>query len=323
MKVRKKGRIISWIKKRKKIIIAIFIIWAVIFIINLVIGNRKPIEIDMPKTTYEPNTPIISTKNTVPEKEQDNITDKIDEFINYCNNREYDKAYSYLTDDCKKVIFNDEIDNFKNYIDNLFDEKKIYYVQNLSNDKNLYIYRLRLLNDYLAKGVKTKSQIKYKEQEITLTQINDEYKISMVNFIKSNNLNKEYDDSYLNLNIKNVEIYYDCEIYNVTVKNKTDKTIVICDNLQSEEILLDIGTEKREVMDDSILIGEKNLNVVLKPNETKDFRFKFVKLFDEYANSSSMQFDKVRIFDKYTGKEENLEEELNNAIDKYAFEIKL
>lgn len=321
MKVRKKGRILDWIKKRKKIIIAVIIVWAVIVIINYVIGNQKPVTIDVPKTTYEPNTPIISTKYEVPQKEQGSITDIIDEFINNCNNGEYDKAYKLISDDCKNIIFNNNIDEFKEYINNLFDEKKIYDIQNLSNDKNMYIYRLRLLDDFLAKGVKSKSELEYKEQEIALSKVNDEFKISVLNFIKSDNLDKEYDDEYINVKIKNVEIYYDCEVYNVTIKNKTDKTIVLCDNLQDEEILLNIGSETRQLRADSIYAGDVDLDVVLKPNETKEFRFKFVKFFDEYLTSSSIQFDKVRVFEKYTSKAENLEEELKNAVKKYAFEI--
>lgn len=321
MKVRKKGRFFNWLKKRKKIIIAVLIVWAVIVIINYVIGNQKPVVIDVPKTTYEPNTPIISTKYEVPKKEQSSITNVIDEFINSCNNGEYDKAYSYISDDCKNIIFNNNIEQFKEYIKNLFDEKKIYEIQNLSNDKNMYVYNLRLLDDFLAKGVKSKSELQFKEQEISLSKINNEFKISILSFIKSNNLDKEYDDEYINVKLKNVEIYYDCEVYNVTIKNKTDKTVVLCDNLQGEEILLNIGSEVREVRADSIYAGDIDLDVVLKPNEEREFRFKFVKFFDEYASSVSMQFDKVRVFEKYTGKLENSEEELKNAVKKYAFEI--
>jgi len=321
MKVRKKGRILDWIKKRKKIIIAVSIVWVVVILINYVVGNQKPIIIDTPKTTYEPNTPIISTKYDVPKKEQDNIINIIDEFIDNCNNKEYDKAFKLISEDCKNIIFHNNINEFKEYINNLFDEKKIYDIQNLSNDKNLYIYRLRLLDDFLAKGVKSKSELQYKQQEISLSKVNNEFKISILNFIKSNNLNKEYDDEYINVKINNSEVYYDCEVYNVTIKNKSDKTVVLCDNLQGEEILLNIGNETREVREDSIYAGDINLDVVIKPNETKEFRFKFVKFFDEYASSVSIQFDKVRVFEKYTGKPENLEEELNNAVKKYAFEI--
>ena len=62
------------------------------------------------------------------------------------------------------------LDGFKSYVDELFDEKKIYNIQNYSNVDNVYVYRIRLLEDILATG--TTDGYEYKEEKIAIQKEN-------------------------------------------------------------------------------------------------------------------------------------------------------
>ena len=86
----------------------------------------------------------MGTGEKVPEKLKEPINTTIDTYFNYCNNKQYNEAYAMVSDECKEVYF-PKIEAFKEYIDIVFNEKKIYYLQNFSNYNGMYIYRMRIM----------------------------------------------------------------------------------------------------------------------------------------------------------------------------------
>ena len=168
MKVRRKGKFLKWLKEKKNIIISIVVIWLIIIAVNFYIGSTKDADklIKNQALTYgNIHTPAISSKYKV-EVDTEDIDNIIEDFIKFCNNKEYENAYNLLTDGCKEVLFFNDIENFKKYIDEIFNSYKIYDIQNLSNGKNAYIYRLRLFDDFYSEGVNSLNDINYKEQQI-------------------------------------------------------------------------------------------------------------------------------------------------------------
>lgn len=324
MKVRKKGRLLKWLKEKKWIIIIIAVIWVSIGAINYFLSKIKHDEIEFPLTSYSPNYPIISDEYTVPEKEQDNIEVFIENFINLCNVKEYEQAYNMINDECKESVFNNNIEEFKQYIDNVFDTKKIYCIQNLSNDADTYVYDIKLLEDYLTLGINSTYDIYYKNQEISLQKVNGEYKISIQSFISKKEIEEQHEDEFINIKIDKVENYYSTEEYTVTITNNSDYIVVVNNNLEEEEILLDIGKDKREVYKDVFNFLAEDLEIILNPHEEKTYNISFMKYFDEYAESQKLIFNKVRVFKEYTGNEETYEtDKLNNIYREYAIEIDL
>lgn len=323
MKVRKKGKILKWLKEKRKIIITIVIIWLTVIAINFYIASIQDADKlikNQSLTVGDVHAPAISSKYKVKAETKD-IDSKVEEFIKFCNTKEYENAFNMLTTGCKEVIFKNNIDEFKSYIDELFDTYKIYDIQNLSNGKNVYIYRLRLFEDFYSKGITSLDEISYREQQIVLTESNGELKISIANFIDKKDINKSFSDDNIYINVQNVETYYDSEVYTVQISNPTGSTLVLCDNMESQEILLDITSEKRDIYNQDIIPSDTNIKVVLKPYETKTYRMKFLKFFDEYVDSKSIIFNKIRVYGNYKIDEETFKP-IEEPITQYSAEIK-
>ena len=155
LKVRK------FFREHKRVIIIIVIIWGLIIAINYFLkGKQEPVK---PITTYDPHSPVMDETDKVPDEYKEPINNLIDNYVNYCNNKEYENAYNLLSNEFKSKYCN-TLDGFKSYVDELFDEKKIYNIQNYSNVDNVYVYRIRLLEDILATG--TTDGYEYKEEMV-------------------------------------------------------------------------------------------------------------------------------------------------------------
>ena len=89
--------------------------------------------------------PIVNPENKASESDKDKIEKVIADYFDYCNNKEYEKAYILLNDDFKNLYFKN-INRFKTYIDKIFTTKKMYKIDNYSNFDNLYVYKINILN---------------------------------------------------------------------------------------------------------------------------------------------------------------------------------
>ena len=79
-------KIRNWIRNNKNKVIIVLVIWAVIIVINYLLGHRK--EQEVLNTTYKPHDIVMSNDGEkVPEKLQEPIEKIIDDFINYCNKK--------------------------------------------------------------------------------------------------------------------------------------------------------------------------------------------------------------------------------------------
>ena len=108
-------KIRKFFKKYKKIIIIALVVWAIVFVINLLLRNLKQPE--ALNTTYTPHSEVIRSDVQVPEKLYKPIEDTFDEYILQCNLKNYDKAFEFIAEDCRKNVFHDEVDEFKEYVD--------------------------------------------------------------------------------------------------------------------------------------------------------------------------------------------------------------
>lgn len=305
-------KIRSFFRKHKKKIVIILIIWAVIVAINYFLKNRPTIEV--PKTTYEPHSPIMDTTDSVPESYKQPINNLINNYIEYCNNKEYENAYNLLSS-AYKARYCDNIEDFKEYVNNEFKTKKIYNIQNYSNLNNTYIYKIHILDDILASG--TTDEYTYIEDKYVIKEENGILKISLNGYCGSEDINVEADSEYLNIKILKKDIEYDKEIYTVEFKNKSQYFIVLADNTEESEISLQVAQEKRE---EKSIIGS---NLILLPKETETREITFTKYFDDGQSASSLDFNAIRVLPAYSGKQENAEKEKEKAIKLYSLSINL
>ena len=275
-------KIREFFRKYKYIIILVIIGFAIVITVNEFFKEYKaPV---IPQTLYNPNKPIISEGEEVPQEEQEPIQKLFDEYISYCNKKEYENAYNMLSTKCKEVVY-PTIEDYKRYIDAVFDQKKIYNIQNMSNIDEAYIYRVRYLNDILATGLTEGEEVWYDEDIVTVVTENEQKKLNIREYIKTDELNRVYENEYMKIEI------------------------------EPNEVVIQAGGMI------SSYEKEYNNKMVIKPGQTGYYTLMFDKSYDLSSKTQSMKFNKVRILKSYTGKEETKEEELKNAEAVYSLEI--
>ena len=92
----------NFIKKHKNKVILILIAWITIVAINYLRGKWWE---EGKITTYEPHKPIIETGETVSTKNQAKIEALISQYIQYCNAKEYEKAYAMIRQECREMVY--------------------------------------------------------------------------------------------------------------------------------------------------------------------------------------------------------------------------
>ena len=94
-----KSKITLWLRhiwvKYRRLVLVIFIGWLIIFMINMIIKNRRP-QVVL-KNTYDPDTAVITNDNA-PTRYQDKIKAAMDEYIKYCTGGKSDAIYYYDKD---------------------------------------------------------------------------------------------------------------------------------------------------------------------------------------------------------------------------------
>ena len=308
-----KLKVRHFLKKYRKIIFLIVFIWAIIFIVNMYLKTIKYTK--TPTTTYQPNVAVLDSSTKVPTKVADSFEDFIAKYIEACNAGEYKDAYNLISEDCKKNYFNNDYDSFVEYVRNKFTAKRRYAIQNYSNYGDKYIYSVKLFEDFLATGL-TNSDYQYQEEfMIASYNENKEIVFSVGNYIESKELNSVASNDYLKVDLKSVIIKYEYELYEIKITNRTDNTVVIQDGLlDSDEVSLLVAGEYRSTVN-------YDIKIVLKPNESQTVQLAFPKFYDSGTTSNNVVFNSVRVLPEYTGLEENVEIELENAIDKFSMSI--
>lgn len=310
-----KARIREFFRRhKKKIIIFALVAWLIVFIINQILKSQQN-KLPAPSTTYTPHVSVYNSDDKVPEKYQKPIENLVDTYFNYCNNKEYDKAYDLITDECKKNVY-PTLEQFTQYVDHVFEGKhKIYNIQNYSIVGNKYVYNIRILDDILSNG--TTDGYYYYEEKLILIEENGNFKLSIGEFIEDKNPHIISENDDMIVEISDVYIDYDSETYTIKIKNKTDKYIVVSDNTQNTEIVLDLGEQSRK---------PENMMYAffyIAPNSSETQKIKFSKYYDNGLTSKRLILNSIRVLSNYDWKTGTTEEDLNNAVKLYSLSIDL
>ena len=298
----------NFIKKHKNKLILILIAWIVIIVVNYMLANWK-IE-DTLITTYTPHEPIIETGEEVPKDLQEKINALIDEYIGYCNSKEYEKAYNMISQECRQAVY-PNINEFISYVNYVFKTEKIYNIQNYSNKNGKYFYRVRILDDILLTGLTNTDSVKYFEDRFVIEEKKGQLILSVKEYVESKELEKVYEDKYMKIVVNKKTTMLEEEIYTMQITNRTENYLVIADNSYLTEVTLSTNAEELYI------VNEKFGNIVLYPNSKITVEIPFLNFYDEGQIGNTINFKKVRILKNYTigQKEENEKEE--NIVEKY------
>ena len=306
-------RVTNFFRRHRKTVFGILLAWVIIMFINDFFKSNS-FE-DFQRTTYNPDTPVMDTTGqTVPDNLKQPINELVDTYFNYCNTKQYAQAYAMLSQECKNIYY-PTLQDFKDYVDIVFNEDKVYYMQNYSNYNNVYIYRIRIMENLLKTGMTGESDVQYYEEKIALSQEADgKLSLSIREFITTEPMDVVYEDEYMKVRVPQRDVFYENEVYTVEVKNKSDYILVLADGTENPEIALQVGDSTRTPNDD-------NLYVIIQPGETKTFTVNFTKFYDESDKSSGLVFNAVRVLKTYTGSPVTKQYELDNAEKLYSTQV--
>lgn len=305
-----KLKIIDFVKKHKNKIFIGIIVLIIIISINIYLGNLR--ESAPPTTSYEPHNPIISGDEVKSKKDQELIEDNIKQYMDLCNHKEYESAYNLISEDCRKEKFADNIENFKKYIDNIFDGNKIYSIQDYANKDNIYIYKVTITEDIMATGMNNENSNKKYEEKIVLTKDNEQMKLSVGGLVASKDVQYIAEDEYMKITINKIITYYDKVVYQVSVKNKTNYAILFSRKNEKDCIGISLDGELRAEKSSEY----KNSEKCVFGRNTANIDLTFNKYFEEIVDKTNITFNKIRILEEYTGVEDKWEDEITNKLIK-------
>ncbi len=307
-------------KKNGKLLFIIFLVWAVIFLVNLILKFQP--KVLAPSTTYEMHTSVLDSTSSVPTATGSEIEKIIKEYIDCCNEGKYQKAFSMVSEDCRKNEFNDNIEIFMEYVLTKMPTPKTYSIQNYSNmtlgKKKIYIYEVKFFDDYLATGL-TGQMYGFTSDRITFYQGDDGLEMNVGNYIYHTNPKRISENEYLKIDVTDRIVNYSIETYTVKFTNKSKYTIVISDNAEADEVVLNLPNEFRN--------RSEVYSIVLEPGETKDVQMVFKKFVDDGDDSLALSFNLIRVMEQYSGTEdvedEVIQNEIDNAISKFSMTVDL
>lgn len=215
----------------------------------------------------------------------------IDDFINYCNQGAVESAYALLTDDCKDALYK-TVDIFKkDYIDQLFTEKRDYNLKTWISKNNIVTYKLALQGDMLSTGNVNNNSI---EEYITVVNDNDVRKLNVNSFVCRTKVYKKSNQGNIEVKAITKDIYMDYEIYKFNVCNNSDSNILL-DTLESENSIYLLASVGNNEVEFSAYIDELDqAYLYLTPGMSKDIYIKFNKMYsDTNAKINSIVFSNV------------------------------
>lgn len=165
-------------------------------------------------------------------KENTNI---INQFVDALNNQEYEKAWDYLSDNCKEEVFKNNANNFLQYYVSVYvPEKRMIGLDLYKKYKDKDIYKVSFHEDALASG---KVQTANNSDYIVVDE--KEKKIGVNGFIDKFELNRTEEYNNVRIEVLTRSMYVEKEELRVKVtNNKADKKIHLVRTTDSYSICL-------------------------------------------------------------------------------------
>ena len=289
------NRIIRFFNQnRTRIIITILIIafiFILIYAINKILEQTKVRESQIINYIEDSSIPgeSVITGEEIDEEVTVKNTNKIQEFVDYCNSGNYQNAYNLLSEDCKNEVFGTLEEFISNYANQIFNTNKIYSLELWYNTYNAYTYRIVYQeNDMLATGnINSENTI---EDYITIINENNEQRLNINGFIGKENINVTNNTNNISITINNKSMFRSFEKYNVTVANNTDKTILLSDGISGNDICL-IDSNKEEY--DSIISELPIPFLKIDAGATRTLDIRFYKMYNPYRTINYIQFKNI------------------------------
>ncbi len=318
-------KILRFFRKNKYIILILAIVLMVVIAINTILRSR--VEVPEPTTTLEPHVSVMNSGSSTPSRMAQTIEDYIKEYMGYVDSQDFDKAFNMVTEECRAKEFDDDIFKYIVYVKNKKPNSKMTYsIQDYSNVTidgiKYYIYEIHYTEDLLATGL-TNSEYMFTTEKMAFYRDKDgTIKMNVGDYIGYENVQSVAENEYLKIDIINKLVEYQEVTYEVRFTNRSEYTVVVADGYGSaEENVITLKGETRKEIN--------GLDIVLSPGESKTFTFTYTKFVDDGDSISDMTFGSIRVMEQYSGTdlnkvtEDQINQEINNAVDKFSMKLAL
>ncbi len=226
-------------------------------------------------TTISETDKSMVSKDKISKEEDKRNTDIVKEFVGYCNNREIEKAYNMLSDECKSLNY-PNLETFQeNYYKRIFYIYRMYNLENWYSNVNMVTYYIKYTEDVLATG-NTESKDN-KADYITVINKDGKYYINISSFVGRETLGKSKTENGVTLTVNWVDSYIDFSIVNMSIMNNTDKVICLDTKEDNESMYLyDINGVKYT----SFLNENATEQLVIYRNINNSINVKFNKIYN-------------------------------------------
>lgn len=271
----------------------IIFIYVIIRVINFSIRKNNEQQnmienLNSTETTYLPSSkePVISGKK-IDEEELEKDTEIISKFVQYGNEKNVEKAYDLLSQDCKKEEYK-TIDEFnEKYFKKIFDQTRNYDLETWDTNQNKIVYKMKYLNNIMATG---KIEEEYIEDYITVVKENKEKKLNINKYIGKTAVEKTTEKENVKIEVINKYTYYDYEEYEIIVTNN-NQTIILDTKNKTDTVYIKCKNGKKYRWFGHSISDEQ---LKLEPNENKKIKIRFNKDYDSNNKANSMYFTDVQ-----------------------------
>lgn len=236
------------------------------------------------------NTQIMSNQSIITGGEISNAQlnkdhEIIENFVNYCNNKEYENAYNLLSKKCKEIYYPSLQDFYNLYIREKFDynTSKIAEIENWV-DKT---YKVDMYENPIKVGNVNSEKI---QDYITIVMEDNENKININGFIDYNEINYKNLDKDVLVNVINKTSFMDYEEYKIEVTNNTTNTILL-DNLESSKTIY--IKDKNSVEYYAIINEIIKSKLEIKSGFSSEINIKFYKKYNPNRKTEQLVFSNV------------------------------
>lgn len=255
------------------------------------------------KQEQKKSQPIISGDNLTDEKKEQNAK-ILDNFLAFCANGNIEQAYNLISSDCKEVCF-PTLEIFENtYCKSKFTSNKKYDYE-LWNSSGYNVYRIKIYEDILSTGNALNS--KYIEDYYTIINENNQKKLNINGYIDRKTIDKSATKDNLTISIDYVDIYKENYIYTISLKNNSNKNIVLDtrNNSNSTYVLNSYNVKFAALLYENL---EEDLTI--KPNEEKTIQIKFSISYRDNMKVQSITFSDVVFNESNMNEKTKIEVEL-------------
>lgn len=280
-------------QNRKKIWRILIIIASALLLLQLVnyfykinhekaiaVNNTNNVILENPSNSIKvtANESVVTGKSRQTNQLQKETT-VIDDFFSYCNNKELQKAYNLLTDECKSQMYNTKEVFEQTYYQDVFKgENKTCSIENWIDNT----YKVKIVDDILTTGKSNNGY--FKQDYITVERVNDEYKLNINNYIGFTKINKKTTYKNITIEVVSKNTYKEYEEYNIKVTNETENTVLLDRRFDSKTLSIQ---DSKEVKYSSYSHELTEPMLTVPSGQTKEVTIKF---YSSYVSTKKIEY---------------------------------